>query len=1017
MDNNSDGKFLNLFDHIEEGRHLLLDENIDSDYNFYSGIKTCSSNYVTLEEWSESTTIIDSSENLSVLHINCRSLFHKVSDVAMILSLTNVPILSVTETWLTEDRCNDVSIPGYNFVGKCRNGANGGGVGFYIKDTLIFDCIENQWLNMDFDSFEYMFIKLKQKKSRDIMIGSIYRPPNQSMDDFNNEFSSLLLKINNPKNKIILAGDFNIDLLKIENHQPTYTFFNIMCSHSLLPTILRPTRITADTATLIDNIFVNFMDDSQNSFIFTHDISDHCPVIFSTSLCVEKMCPSSYTDRIINSSNIAKFRCLLSEVDWIQVMTLCDDKQPCIAYTRFMGKYKELYNVAFPVREHLPEIQNTSHYRQPWMTSGLLKSCRKKSKLYKKYLKNPTDSNKESFIKYRNIFKKTKIATEKRYYANKFMECGDDLKQIWKNIKILLNCGSRFNFPEFFITSNSNVSDKHEIAKKFNEYFVNIGSDLADKIDTPCDCPPFDKFLTNRQVSSMGMLPITENDIMMVADQIRISSSCGMDGIDPSIAKATIDLIAKPMAYIIDSSISCGQVPNDIKIAKVIPLFKTGDKSNFSNYRPISILPYFSKYFEKIVYNKLIEYLNKNNLLSPNQYGFRKDHSTFMALLDMQSRILDSLDKNEFSMGIFLDLSKAFDTVDHHILIKKLEHYGIRGIILTWFVDFLKNRTQCVSFNGILSPLHSIVCGVPQGSILGPLLFLIYVNDLSNVSNIFKFVLFADDTNVFTSDNSLISLFNKANSELSVINLWFKANRLSLNIEKTNFIVFRTKRKVIDLTELNLTLDGKIIKLVKSCKFLGVYLDQCLTWSDHITHITRKIAKSIGIISRVRHCLAINTLVSLYYSLIFPYLSYCNISWGYNFSSYLKPIETLQKRAVRVIFRLHWLSSTKQIFNTYKILTLDNINKLQTSLFMFKFHKHMLPAGFSNFFTMGSEIHEHNTRTASHYRSEYSRTKLKQFSIKCNGPRTWNSLPKDLKRVLTLYQFKSRLKVLLLMKQ
>ena len=218
--------------------------------------------------------------------------------------------------------------------------------------------------------------------------------------------------------------------------------------------------------------------------------------------------------------------------------------------------------------------------------------------------------------------------------------------------------------------------------------------------------------------------------------------------------KECIVSIADVLSYIINLSFSCGQFPDELKIAKVCPVFKGGLKTSFINYRPISVLPSFSKNFEKIMYNRLESYIQSNNILINNQYGFRSAHSTYMAMLDMVNKVSESIDNHEVSIGIFIDLSKAFDTLNHGVLLGKLEHYGIRGIPLLWFSDYLTNRKQCVCFNGAVSCMRPITCGVPQGSILGPLLFILYVNDIVNSSKLLHFILFADDTNVFILSKS-----------------------------------------------------------------------------------------------------------------------------------------------------------------------------------------------------------------------------------------------------------------------
>ena len=270
---------------------------------------------------------------------------------------------------------------------------------------------------------------------------------------------------------------------------------------------------------------------------------------------------------------------------------------------------------------------------------------------------------------------------------------------------------------------------------------------------------------------------VTPNELAEISNAFRSGKSAGHDGIPISIIKQSIQIIAEPLAHIINLSITRGIVPDQMKIACVVPLFKAGDRSLCTNYRPVSILPSFSKFLEKVVYSRLYNYLCKLEILCDNQFGFRKNHSTLLALIDLYEKISLALDRNEHAVGVFLDLSKAFDTVDHNILLDKLEHYGIWGVALDWVRSYLSNRLQFVQFNGHSSSPQTICCGVPQGSILGPLFFLLYINDLSNVSTVVELILFADDTNLFMSHKDPVYLATSLNSELNKLSAWFKANK------------------------------------------------------------------------------------------------------------------------------------------------------------------------------------------------------------------------------------------------
>ena len=334
--------------------------------------------------------------------------------------------------------------------------------------------------------------------------------------------------------------------------------------------------------------------------------------------------------------------------------------------------------------------------------------------------------------------------------------------------------------------------------------------------------------------------------------------------------------------HICSLSLKTGVFPEQLKIAKITPVYKKGEKSEFTNYRPISILPVISKLLERIMYNRIYKHITKNNLLYTKQFGFQAKNSTSFAIIKLIDQIAKAFDENKFTLGIFIDLSKAFDTVDHSILLEKLKYYGIKHTAHQWLSNYLTNRKQYLSYNTSSTDYSSIACGVPQGSIMGPLLFLIYVNDLQYVSSILDTIMFADDTNLFLSERNIKKLFSTMNTELTKLNNWFSANKLSLNETKTVYSFFHplNKSDTIPLILPSLKINNHTIKRETSIKFLGVIIDENITWRNHINYLSNKISKNIGVMYRARRFLNLQNMKYLYFSLIHSYINYGNIAWG-----------------------------------------------------------------------------------------------------------------------------------------
>ena len=396
----------------------------------------------------------------------------------------------------------------------------------------------------------------------------------------------------------------------------------------------------------------------------------------------------------------------------------------------------------------------------------------------------------------------------------------------------------------------------------------------------------------NRLIESIYLEPVTENEINTLIKALK-DTATGFDNMNSMSLKISSETLTKPLTNICNLSLTQGIFPSQLKIANVTPLYKSDDPMLFDNYRTVSVLCVLLKVFGKIMYNRVSAFLEIFKILHENQYGFRKISSTHLALLSFIDKVIQAIEKGECAIGIFLDFSKAFDTVDHDILLDKLDHYGIRGCALSWFKSYLSCRTQYVTYNGNESSRQMIKCGVQQGSILGPLLFLIYINELCSVCKNTIPLLFADDTNLFSSGVDATGLQDGVNHDLAVISKWLKVNKLSLNIKKTHYVCFTTKKQNKDIAE------------VTSSKFLGVIIDNKLNWRDPVSFVCRTVARGLGVIIKARKILQKGCLISLYYSFIHPYLIYCNQIWGSACKTQIEPLFILQKKALRIITGVH----------------------------------------------------------------------------------------------------------------
>ena len=945
---------------------------------------------------------------LSLAHLNVGSLLaaNKFEMLKMQISYGGVDFFGISESWLTEAIPSGlIAIKGYSVSRLDRNWGDdaslsnpkkGGGLVCYIRETIPMSNTKYSNLNCSCKDLELQWISLNIPNLRQIVILNAYRPPQGDYKKACKLMHDSLAKANLKSNaEIFLMGDLNIDL-KNKNDPATKELMFTMGLNGLSPKITETTRRSSREGVIrescIDHIFTNSLLIVESS-VLDLNISDHMAVYIRRKKLRLVSKKIAFTGRSYRRFVKEDFQGLLLDHDWD---TFYNSSDPNDCWNILENVIRENINAMCPQRNF-----RVKEIREAWITDELLEEINDKDN----YLRIARNSGlEEDWVfarRERNRVGRLVRDAKATFVKEQQREHKDDPKKFWKTISsIIPSKNSKQGKVSLVNQSDLEEVAEDKVADYVNDFFGSIGSNLAKKISEPWNFRGHIFYDNCRDIAT------DFEEVLKLCKDIQASKSSGISDIASKIFKSAFLVLIPQLVFMFNLSFSTGIFPNSWKKATVIPLFKGGERTEVGNYRPISLLPLPGKLIEKIAHKRISQFLESNNILSDKQSGFRKGFSTASAVADFTDDLFSAINETEVTQAVFVDLRKAFDTVSHDILCRKLRNYGLRGKVLEWCTDYLNGRSQQTLVNNTRSGHRQLTYGVPQGSVLGPLFFIVYVNDLQHALPNAKVQLYADDTVIFVSGKDPKALCNQLQYNLNRFQKWCNSNKLTINPGKTKLVTFGTRNSIKKAKPCLLYMGGQRIQHVSSYKYLGFILDSTLSFKSQVADIIKKVMHKRILLSKIMPFITADVALLIYKTMVLPYFDYCDIVYCTACSGDLDKLQRLQNKCLKTCLRLNVLHNTVAVHRQAKCATLPLRRQSHLCNFMYQRQnrKDLLD-------TRDIKTRQHDAPT---FTVRFPNKESFKRSVLYNGPTVWNQLPPDLRQVHDFNVFKSRQKKMIL---
>ena len=844
---------------------------------------------------------LSATKGLKIAHLNVRSIMKKIDQLRILLHDSRIDVLTFSETWLKPHLHSDLlNLEGYKLYRADRSTGGktkkrGGGLLTYIKNSHSSSCEQLSNLDTVNVDIEAQWILIHRPHCKNVIICNLYRPPNGNLIKVISYLEKCLESINMDKTDLFLLGDLNVDFQNKSspNHKKINFFIQ---SNGLTQLVNTTTRNTNKSQTLLDVILSNSKVISHAGTL-NHHISDHQPIYVVHKKGRDGRESVKFRGRSYRDFDKEEFGNRLRNVaDWGD---LCKMSDPNCAWDFMLRHITTILDELCPIKTF--HIKN---YRPDWMTDELIEQIKDRDYFYRK-AKATGDEDAWNIAKYlRNVTNSHIRSSKREFILNELKKNEDDAKKFWKIIKKVIP-SKHTSSQDILLKDNEGTKlDKCQVADYINDFFIDVGKpDLSNSLHEGQHATDQSNLHAGEPVQPMSFGMVTEVQTFKVIRDINIAKSSGIDNLSSFILKEAFTILATEVTQMFNLSLRTSIFPSLWKKALVIPIPKTGNLSLVQNYRPISLLPLPGKILEKLAHKQISDYLDEKSLLTDKQHGFRKSHSTTHSVAQLVNFVNYNMDMRRPTLAVYIDFRKAFDCVQHDILIEKLKRLNLHASVIGWIQSYLYSREQRVFANDVYSESRTIMQGVPQGSVLGPLFYITYANDLSELFKSCQFALYADDTVLYTADDVFEDSVFKLQQDMDRLSTWCKLNGIKVNTNKTKVMVFGSKTAVSKLPTFEILYNNEPLPKVLSYNYLGVTLDSKLNYNLHIKKLIATVSAKLKQFQRMRNFLNTKAALLVYKSMMLPIIEYGDIFLSAASVENRKKLQTLQNKGLRCALR------------------------------------------------------------------------------------------------------------------